>query len=46
MAEFKEKIPEWNASGLEPPISKKDNGWKVDERPPAAYLNFYKIERF
>ncbi|SCC45777.1 hypothetical protein [Bacillus wiedmannii] len=40
MADFKEKLPEWNARGLEPPISKKDNGWKIDERPSAEYLNY------
>lgn len=40
MTDFKEKLPEWDNPGTEPPNSKKTVGWQVDERPPAAYMNW------
>ncbi|KAA0766393.1 chitobiase/beta-hexosaminidase C-terminal domain-containing protein [Bacillus sp. SH5-2] len=40
MAEFKKSLPIWNATGVEPPLSKAERGWKVDERPPADYMNY------
>lgn len=40
MTEFTGKLPVWNAEGTEPPISKVEDGWKVDERPPADYMNY------
>ncbi|MDR4987150.1 SGNH/GDSL hydrolase family protein [Bacillus cereus] len=40
MTEFVEKLPVWNAEGTEPPISKVETGWKIDERPPAEYMNY------
>lgn len=40
MTEFIEKLPVWNAEGIEPPISKVEGGWKIDERPPADYMNY------
>lgn len=38
--EFEKRLPMWNAPGVEPPISKTDEGWKKNERPPAEYMNF------
>ena len=35
------ELPEWNALGTEPPQSKKDTGWEVEERPPADYFNWF-----
>ncbi|MCP1176191.1 chitobiase/beta-hexosaminidase C-terminal domain-containing protein [Bacillus sp. 1663tsa1] len=40
MTEFNKKLPVWNAPGIEPPISKVETGWKIDERPPAEYMNY------
>ncbi|WP_212934960.1 hypothetical protein [Bacillus hominis] len=40
MTEFTGKLPVWNAEGIEPPISKVEGGWKIDERPPAEYMNY------
>jgi phage-related tail fiber protein len=35
------KLPEWNAPGVEPPQSKKDSGWGVIEKPPADWFNWF-----
>jgi hypothetical protein len=35
------ELPVWNAQGTEPPQSKKDTGWEVEERPPADYFNWF-----
>ncbi|MBL3768829.1 hypothetical protein IRV09_27910, partial [Bacillus cereus] len=40
MVNFKETLPVWNSPGIEPTASKVANGWKVDERPPADYMNY------
>ncbi len=40
MAEFKKNLPVWKAVGVEPPLSKTERGWRVDERPPAEYMNY------
>lgn len=40
MAEFKNSLPVWRALGIEPPLSKTERGWKIDERPPADYMNY------
>ncbi|HHB1907137.1 TPA: hypothetical protein ACOQ31_004811 [Bacillus cereus] len=40
MTEFDKRLPVWKALGTEPPISKVENGWKIDERPPADYMNY------
>lgn len=37
---FNEQLPEWNATGVEPPASKKNEGWKPDDRPPADWFNW------
>ncbi|MEC0092896.1 hypothetical protein [Paenibacillus macquariensis] len=37
-----EKIaPDWKAKGIEPPQSKRETGWEVEDRPPAAWLNWF-----
>lgn len=40
MTEFEKRLPVWNALGEEPPLSKVDAGWKINERPPAEYMNY------
>ncbi|MGH0678693.1 fibronectin type III domain-containing protein [Bacillus luti] len=40
MTEFLKIPPVWDAEGIEPPISKAKVGWKIDERPPADYMNY------
>lgn len=37
---FTEKLPEWHAEGIEPPDSKKQAGWDVEDRPPAGWWNW------
>jgi hypothetical protein len=34
-------LPEWNVPGVEPPQSKKDNGWGPREKPPADWFNWF-----
>ncbi|KYD28183.1 hypothetical protein [Geobacillus stearothermophilus] len=34
-------LPEWNAPGVEPPQSKKDNGWGTGEKPPSDWFNWF-----
>lgn len=38
--------PEWNAPGVEPPQTKKDEGWDVGERPPAPWMNWWMHRTF
>ncbi|MGN7359448.1 phage tail protein [Paenibacillus sp. SAF-054] len=37
---FTEKMPEWQAEGIEPPDSKKQAGWDVEDKPPAGWWNW------
>lgn len=37
---FNEKLPEWNNTGVEPPQSKKDEGFSPGEKPPAQWFNW------
>lgn len=37
---FNEQLPEWNAVGVEPPASKKTEGWQPDDKPPADWFNW------
>lgn len=37
---FNEKLPEWNDPGIEPPQSKKDEGFSPGEKPPAQWFNW------
>lgn len=38
---FEKKTPDWQATGIEPPESKRVQGWQVEDRPPAAWLNWF-----
>jgi hypothetical protein len=38
---FNSNLPEWNNTGVEPIQTKKDEGWKVTEKPPAPYFNWF-----
>ncbi|MGG6311554.1 phage tail protein [Paenibacillus macerans] len=38
---FEKNVPEWQAPGVEPPASKKEAGWEVGDRPPAAWLDWF-----
>ena len=37
---FNEELPRWEAPGVEPPDSKKAEGWQATEKPPADYFNW------
>lgn len=37
---FNEKLPEWHKEGIEPPASKKQDGWSAGDKPPAEWLNW------
>lgn len=37
---FNEQLPEWHATGVEPPESKKNQGWQPDDKPPADWFNW------
>ncbi|MGG3450173.1 phage tail protein [Domibacillus aminovorans] len=38
---FEKPLPQWNAAGAEPPSSLRNEGWKVRQRPPADYWNWF-----
>ena len=38
---FEKIVPEWNATGVEPPESLKTSGFKPGDKPPAAYFNWF-----
>lgn len=38
---FDKQVPTWSAAGVEPPESKKQEGWQVNDKPPAAWLNWF-----
>lgn len=38
---FEKKVPEWTATGTEPPASLKEKGFEVGYKPPAAYFNWF-----
>ncbi|AIQ61866.1 hypothetical protein PSTEL_00710 [Paenibacillus stellifer] len=40
MPDFNEQLPDWTADGIEPPESKKSDGWQVNDHPPAGWLNW------
>ncbi|QTL96572.1 hypothetical protein GM661_00595 [Iocasia frigidifontis] len=40
MGKIVDKLPRWEGEILEPPESKKDNGWLAGERPPFNWLNW------
>ncbi|WP_028593335.1 hypothetical protein [Paenibacillus assamensis] len=37
---FEKQLPEWKAKGIKPPQNKLDEGWKAQDKPPAAWLNW------
>ncbi|WP_240418234.1 hypothetical protein [Paenibacillus periandrae] len=37
---FNKELPEWKAAGIEPPLTKRNEGWKPGEKPPADWLNW------
>lgn len=37
---YNEKLPVWDAEGIEPPDSKKQSGWAVEDKPPAGWWNW------
>ncbi|TQR42802.1 hypothetical protein [Paenibacillus popilliae] len=37
---FEKELPQWKGKGVKPPQSKLDEGWKVQDKPPAAWLNW------
>ncbi|SCC45788.1 Uncharacterized protein BC10311_03444 [Bacillus wiedmannii] len=41
MANFTKPLPEWKSKGTEPPQILKDTGWKVSQRPPASYFDWF-----
>lgn len=43
---FAKPLPEWNAVGVEPPQSLKDEGWKPIQKPPADYFNWYMFNTY
>lgn len=37
---FNKELPEWKAAGIEPPLTKRNEGWRPGEKPPADWLNW------
>lgn len=37
---FEKELPKWEAPGIEPPESKKQEGWDAGDKPPAGYFNW------
>jgi len=37
---YNEDLPRWENEGVEPPESKKEEGWEVEEKPPASWFNW------
>lgn len=37
---YTKAIPQWNATGTQPPQSLIDNGWQFNQKPPADYFNW------
>lgn len=38
---FSKPLPTWKAKGIEPPQDLRDTGWKVSQRPPASYFDWF-----
>lgn len=43
---FEKPLPEWNAQGVEPPQSLKNEGWEVEQKPPADYFNWIQYKTY
>lgn len=41
MVNFTKPLPEWKSKGTEPPQILKDTGWKVSQKPPATYFDWF-----
>lgn len=41
MSNFTKQLPVWKSKGIEPPQGIKDTGWKVAQRPPASYFDWF-----
>ncbi|MCP1176189.1 hypothetical protein NKS28_01430 [Bacillus sp. 1663tsa1] len=41
MANYTKSLPEWKNKGIEPPQGLKDTGWKVAQKPPAPYFDWF-----
>lgn len=39
--DFENKVPEWKATGVEPPTELKSKGFESGYKPPAAYFNWF-----
>lgn len=37
---FVKPLPNWEAPGIEPPLSLRQNGWKAGVKPPDEYFNY------
>lgn len=37
---FNEQLPQWENEGTEPPLSKRNQGWQPNEKPPASWFNW------
>ncbi|MBD7944701.1 hypothetical protein H9650_11300 [Psychrobacillus sp. Sa2BUA9] len=37
---FTKPLPHWEAPGIEPPTSLRENGWKAGIKPPDEYFNY------
>lgn len=42
MADYKGfRVPEWHKKGYEPSEEMKESGWKISQKPPAEYFNWF-----
>ncbi|HDR7980277.1 TPA: hypothetical protein QC443_002554 [Bacillus cereus] len=41
MPDFIKSLPEWKSRGIEPPQSLRDTGFKIAQRPPASYFDWF-----
>lgn len=39
--DFEKNVPEWKATGTEPPASLKESGFEAGYKPPAAFFNWF-----
>lgn len=39
--DFEKNVPDWSATGTEPPESLKQSGFEAGYKPPAAYFNWF-----
>lgn len=46
MADFNQELPRWEESGIKPPSNKLEEGWKINDKPPADWENWLKNRTF